>query len=180
MCEHYGGEHVYKRVITKGYLNARYKPEGSNSMLHGVSRQAIKDLINRRVLFFESIHPNEDRYYRYSLEPKGHPDCNWYSQWYELQNMLEVEGLDSSLCLAQNGIIELKSEYEIKSTSNHYTSRTARTFIVSRKNEETIAEYTSYILYDPLNFVSGIAGVCPNLINSNDIISLPERVFEKW
>jgi hypothetical protein len=179
-CEHYGGERIYKKVKTEGYLNSRYHPKGSNSMLHGVFRQAVSDLVNRHILFFETKLPNRTGYYRFSLESKGHQNCLWYYQWYKFQRMLEREGLESTQCLARSKINELNSEFEVRTTSHHFTSRAARTWVESRKSGETIAEYNSYILYDPLNFVSGRAGVCPQPIDSDSIMALPEKVFDKW
>jgi len=179
-CKNFGGERIYNTVQANGYLNARYEPKGTNSMFHGSFKQAIKDLIEMRIHFFETLSPSKGGYYRFSLQSSDYPSCHWYSQAYRFKNFLTNLGLPVSQCLAREYVNEILSEYEVNSTSKHHTLGKARTWIESRDNGSTIAEYTSYILNDPLNFASGRAATCPNPIQSKKILSLTERVFQKW
>jgi len=183
-CNTFGGLKVYNSVEAEGYFNSRYKPKGTKSLYSDrYFLQSLKDLIEGRVMFFESRYPNRTSYHRFMLKDKTDTEavCHWYENITGLKKALSSLGLPSNKCLSVVNFSDeesgLLSKYEIATTANHHTS-SASTFVKDRTTGEILGEYRSYILFNPWNFVSG-KEKCPRPIDSNEILTITERVFSK-
>jgi hypothetical protein len=153
---------------------------------HDYINQAVKDIINGRIKYFEMSlkynipsDPEHITYFRFYFADEGSEDCKeGLVPWRLLRD--SVKEFPANTCLAYKPVRGPQSKYEIrgyfKNRYNMYGGQTKYVEIVNRESGQRLAKYQivtlspSYIFRD----------VCPKELNPRDspIHNLTEYIFK--
>ncbi|MET0072498.1 MAG: hypothetical protein ABW096_20890 [Candidatus Thiodiazotropha sp.] len=152
------------------------------SEIFGVSsnkyRKNIEALGQGRIAFFE-VNRSTSRwdnpkhvsaraapdYERYFLADQGSSKCIPYSKEFNMRAIMMA--LAPGKCLASEKTDTIKSRYEIKTSGYHHTDSSAKTEVIDRHTNSTVAKFWSFRHVNPFNFVTGIDAVCPGYAERN-------------